>query len=235
MVFPDKNTEVDCHLLLQGIIPSQQSNPGILHYRQVLYHLSHWESPMVGLIVHKCWARALVNKNKEFVQQLFSSVQLLSPTLYDPMDCSMPGFPVYHQLLELSQTHVHWVSDAIHHLILCHPLLLLPSIFPSIRVFSNESVLCIKRPKYQSFSFSISPSNSYYWTPIEYLLRINWVPTLLLSPQKTKNKKQFLFSQNSESSGRNTCIHIGQLPTILRLMFLKTLWVGILWTKNLRI
>ena len=64
MVFPDKNTGVGCHLLLQGIIPSQESNSGILHYRQVLYHLSHWESPMVGLIVHKCWARALVNKNK---------------------------------------------------------------------------------------------------------------------------------------------------------------------------
>ena len=109
-------------------------------------------------------------------------------------------------------------------LILCL-LLLLPSIFPSIRVFSNESVLCIRRPKYQSFSFSISPSNSYYWTPIEYLLRINRVPTLLLIPQKTKNKKQFLFSQNSESSRRNTYIHIGRFPTILRIMFLKTLWL----------
>ena len=69
--------------------------------------------------------------------------------------------PVHHQLLELTQTHVHWVGDPSNHLILCRPLLLLPSILPSIRVFSNESVLCIKWPKYWSFSFSISPSNEY--------------------------------------------------------------------------
>ena len=75
------------------------------------------------------------------------------------MDCSTPGIPVLHQLLELAQTHVHQVGDAIKHLILCCPLLLLPSIFPSIRLFSNESVLCIRWPKYWSFSFSISPSN----------------------------------------------------------------------------
>ena len=72
------------------------------------------------------------------------------------MDCSTPGFPVHHQLLELAQTHVYQVSDAIqpsHHL--------LPSIFPSIRIFSNESVLHIRWPKYCSFSFSISLSNEY--------------------------------------------------------------------------
>ena len=62
---------------------------------------------------------------------------------------------------EVSQTHDHQVNDAIHHLILCHPLLLLPSIFPNFRVFSNESVLCIRWPKYWSFSFSISLSNEY--------------------------------------------------------------------------
>ena len=75
------------------------------------------------------------------------------------MDCSTPGFPVHHQLLELTQTHVRRVGDAIQYLILCCLLLLLPSIFPSTRVFSNESVLCIRWPKYGSFSFSISPSN----------------------------------------------------------------------------
>ena len=69
--------------------------------------------------------------------------------------------PVHHQLPEFMQTHVHWVSDAIQHLILCRLLLLLPSIFPSIRVFSNESVLHIRWPKYWSFSFNISPSNEY--------------------------------------------------------------------------
>ena len=73
------------------------------------------------------------------------------------MDCSMPGFPVQHQLSEFVQTHVHWICDAI----LCCPLFLLPSIFPTIRVFSNESVFHIRWPKYWSFSFSISPSNEY--------------------------------------------------------------------------
>ena len=89
----------------------------------------------------------------------FSSVAQLCPTLCSPMDCSTPGFPVHHQLPELAQTHIHQVGDAIQHLILCHPLLLLPSIFPSIRVFPSESVLCITWLKY--WSFSISPSNEY--------------------------------------------------------------------------
>ena len=83
------------------------------------------------------------------------------PTLCDLMDCSMPGFPVRYQLLEFTQTHVLRVSDAIQP---SHPLLS-PSppafIFPSNRVFSNESVLPIRWPKYWSFSFSISPSNEH--------------------------------------------------------------------------
>ena len=73
----------------------------------------------------------------------------------------MPGFPVHHQLMELAQIHLHRVGDASNHLILCHPLLLLPSIFSCTRVFSNESVLHIRWPEYWSFSFSISPSNEY--------------------------------------------------------------------------
>ena len=77
------------------------------------------------------------------------------------MNCSMPLFPVLHYLLELDQTHVHWVGDAIHHLVLHRPLLLLPSVFPSIRIFSNESALHIRWTKYWSFSFSISPSSEY--------------------------------------------------------------------------
>ena len=91
----------------------------------------------------------------------FSSVQSLSClTLCVPMDCSTPDFLVHHQLPETTQTHVHRVGDAIsNHLILCCPLLLLPSIFPSTRVFSNEPLLYIRWPKYWSFSFSISPSN----------------------------------------------------------------------------
>ena len=91
----------------------------------------------------------------------FSSVVQSCPTLCDPMDCSTPGLPVHHRLLELAQTHVHGVSDLTNHLVPCCPLLFLPSIFPSNRVFSNESALYIRWSKYWSFSFSISPSNEY--------------------------------------------------------------------------
>ena len=82
-------------------------------------------------------------------------------TLCNPMDCSTPGLSVPHHLLEFTQDHVHWMVMPPNHLILCHSLLLLPSVFPSIGVFSNESALRIRWPKYWSFSFSISPSNEY--------------------------------------------------------------------------
>ena len=74
------------------------------------------------------------------------------------MDYSIPGLPVHHQLPEFTQTHVHQSMIPSSHLILCWPLLLLPSIPPSIRVFSSESTLCMRWPKYWSFSFSIIPS-----------------------------------------------------------------------------
>ena len=77
------------------------------------------------------------------------------------MDCSMPGFPVHHQLLEFTKPMSIESVMPSNYLILCRPLLLTPSIFPCIRVFSNESVLHIRGPKYWSFSFSISPSNEY--------------------------------------------------------------------------
>ena len=101
----------------------------------------------------------------------FSLVARLCPPLCDPMDCSTPGFPVHQQLSELAQTHVHQVGNAIQS---SHPLLpssLLLSIFPGIKVFSNESALCIRWPKYWSFSFSISPSSEYSGL-ISY--RIDW-------------------------------------------------------------
>ena len=81
--------------------------------------------------------------------------------LFDPMDCNTPGFPVLHYLLEFAQTLSIKLVMPSNHLVFCCPLLLLPSIFPSIRVFSNESVLRIRWPKYWSFSFSISPSNEH--------------------------------------------------------------------------
>ena len=98
------------------------------------------------------------------VANIISSVQFrhsgMSSSLR-PQDCSTPGLPVHHQLLGFAQTHSIESVMPSNHLILCHPLLLLPSIFPSIRVFSNESVLCIRWSKYWSFSFSISPSSEY--------------------------------------------------------------------------
>ena len=85
----------------------------------------------------------------------FSSVTQSSPALWDPMDCSMPGFPVHHQLMSIESVMPS------NRLILCCALLLLPSIFLSIRVFSSESVLPIRWPKYWSFSFSISSCSGY--------------------------------------------------------------------------
>ena len=92
----------------------------------------------------------------------FSSVIQLCLTLCDPRDCSTPGSPVHHQLPEelLKLMSIESVIPS-NHLNFCHPLLLLPSIFHRLRVFSNESVLCIRWPKYWSFSFSISPSKEY--------------------------------------------------------------------------
>ena len=82
------------------------------------------------------------------------SVPRSHPTLCNPMDCSTPGLPVHHQLRELAQTHVHRVGDAIQPSHPLLPLLLLSSIFPSIRVFASEAALCIRWPKDWSFSFS---------------------------------------------------------------------------------
>ena len=96
-------------------------------------------------------------------KSMSSSVQFSCSvvSICDPMDCSKPGFLVHHQLPELAQTHVYQVSYTIQpsHQLSSHILLL--SIFPSVSVFSNKSVLCIRWPKYWSFSFSISSSNKY--------------------------------------------------------------------------
>ena len=105
----------------------------------------------------------------------FSSVAQSCPTLCDPMNRSTPGLPVHHQLSEFTQTHVHRVCDASSHLILCRPLLLLPPIPLSIRVFSSESALCMRWPKYWSFSLSISPSNEH---PGLVSFRIYWLDLL---------------------------------------------------------
>ena len=121
--------------------------------RWVLFHLSHWGSPCI--------------------QSQFSSVAQSCPTLCDPTDCSTPGFPVHHQFPEPTQLMSIALVMPSNHLILCRPLLLLPLIFPSIRVFSSELVLCIRWPEY--WSFSISPSNEYSGM---ISFRIDWLDLL---------------------------------------------------------
>ena len=90
------------------------------------------------------------------------------------MNRSTSGLPVHHHLPEFTQTHIHRVRDAIQHLILGHPLLLLPPIPPSIRVFSNESAIHMRWPKYWSFSFSIIPSKEIPGS----IFRMDWLDLL---------------------------------------------------------
>ena len=96
----------------------------------------------------------------------FNSVAQSCPILCDPMNHSTSGLPVHHQLPQFTQTHVHRIGDAFSHLILCCPLLLLPPIPPSIRVYSNESTLCMRWPKYW---FQLQ-HQSFQWTPRTDLL-----------------------------------------------------------------
>ena len=125
----------------------------------------------------------------------FSSVAQSCPTLCDPMDCSTPGFLVHHQLPEFT----HWLVSIesvmpSSHFILCSALLL-PSIFPSIRVFSNESVLRIRWPKYWSFSFNISPSKEYSRL---IFFRMDWLD--LLAVQGTLKSSPIPQFKSSNSS-----------------------------------
>ena len=139
------------------------------------------------------------------------------PTFCDPMDCSTPGFPVLHYLLAFVQTHVHWVSDAIQRSHpLCCLLLLLPSIFPSIRVFSYESAFPIRWPKYWSFSFSITASNEYSGL---ISFRIDWVHLLAVQGavkntlSTTVQKHQF-FSVQSLWSNSHIITWLRQKPQL---------------------
>ena len=133
---------------------------------------------------------------KFYISDQIRSVAQSCPTLCDPMNRSTPGLPVHHQLLEFTQTHGHRVSDAIQP---SHPLsspLLLTPIPPSIRVFSNESTLLMRWPKYWSFSFSISPSNEYSGL---ISFRIDWfdllaVQGILKSLFQHHSSKHQLFS-----------------------------------------
>ena len=130
---------------------------------------------------------------RAFAYVQFSSEAQLCPTLCDPMNHSTPGLPVHHQLLESTQTHVHWVGDAIQP---SHPLSTpTPPTFnlSSIRLFSNESVLRIRWLKYWSFSFSISPYNKH---PGLISFRMDWLG--LLAVQRTL--KSLLQHESSKAS-----------------------------------
>ena len=120
----------------------------------------------------------------------FSSVTQSCLTLCNPMNCSTPGFTVHHQLPELAQTHAHQAGDRpSNHLILCNPLLILPSTFLSIQVFSNESVLHIRWPKYWSLaSASVLPMS----VQDIFSFRIDWFDLLAVQGiQKSYPTLQF--------------------------------------------
>ena len=166
------------------------------------------------------------------------------------MDHSTPGLPVHHQLPEFTQTHVHWVSDAIQP---SHPLsllLLLPSIFPSIRVFSNESVLSIRWPKYWSFSFSISPSKDYSGL---ISFRMDWLDLLaaqgtLKSLQHHSSKASILWCSASiivqlshlyMTSGKTIALtrwtFVGKVMSLLFNMLSSVVIAFLPWSKRLLI
>ena len=133
----------------------------------------------------------------------FSSVAQSCPTVCDPMDCSTPGLPVHHELPEFTQNHVHWVGDAIQP---SHPLsspLLLPSIFPSIRVFSNESALRIRWQRTGvSDSTSVLPVNTQNWSPLEWTgwISLQFKELSRVFSNTTVQKHQFFSAQLSQSS-----------------------------------
>ena len=142
----------------------------------------------------------------------FSSVAQSCPTLCDPMNHSTPGLPVHHQLPESTQTHVHRVGDAIQP---SHPLsslLLLPPIPPSIRVFSSESTLCMRWPKYWSFSFSIIPSKE-----IPGLISLQSKGLSRVFSNTTVQKHQFFGTQpSSQSNSHNPYMTIGKTIALTR-------------------
>ena len=136
---PGQNTGVGSFSLLQGIFPTQGSNPGLLHCRRILYQLNHKGSPLSSYPHHYSNGEKNI-KHTDSVVSIgnISSVQLVSQlclTLCDPMDCSAPGFPVHHQLPELPQTHVYRVCDAIQ---LSLPLLS-PSL-PALDLFQQQGL-----------------------------------------------------------------------------------------------
>ena len=123
--------------------------------------------------MQRLWVQSLVGELRSHMpgSLQLSSVTHLCLTLCNHVEYSPPAFPVCHGLPELLKLMSIKSMMLSNHLILCHPLLLLPSVFPSIRVFSNQSAVCIRWPKYWSFSFSMNPSNEYLGL---ISIRIDW-------------------------------------------------------------
>ena len=173
---PGQNTGMGSCSLLQGIFPTQGSNPGFPYCRQILYQLSHQGR------------EALRHSSVKFSRSVVSNPVTIPWTA--ARQASLACFTNSRSLLKLTSIKSVMPSN---HLILCHPLLLLPAVFPSIRVFSSESVLLIRWPKYWNFSFNISPSNEYSGL---ISFRMDWLD--LLAVQGTL--KRLLQDRSSKAS-----------------------------------
>ena len=192
---PPANSGNECSIPRSGRSPGgKNGNPLEYSYQENSMDRGAWKA-----VIHEVaqnWIQ--LSEHTLSTDNLFSSVQFSSvthscPTLCNPLDCSRPGFPVHQQLLEFTQTHVCWVGDAIQPSHSLSSLLLLPSNFASIRVFSNESDLRIRWPNYWSFSFRTSPSNKYSGL---ISLRMDWLD--LLAVQRTL--KSLLQQHSSKAS-----------------------------------
>ena len=201
---PGKNIGVGCHTLLQGIIPTQGSNTDLWHCRWILYHLNHqgslrileWEAypfsmgtpkprNWIGGVLHCRWILYQLNYQGSLLFEIFSRNSSFQFSSVQSLSCvrlfETPWIAARHASLSITNSRSSPKLLSIEsmmpssHLILCHPLLLLSPIPPSIRVFSNESTLCIRWPKYWNFSFSISPSNEH---PGLISLRMDWLDLL---------------------------------------------------------
>ena len=182
---PGQNTGVGSLSFLQRIFPTQGLNPGLPHCRRILYQLSHKGSPIilewvaypffsgsswprngtrVSCIAGGFFTNWSIREPLSMASVQFSSVAQSCLTLCDPMDCSTPGLPVHHQLPELLKFMSIESVRPSNRLILCRPLLLLPSIFPSSRVFWYESFLRTRWPKYLSMVY-LSGKILFLWLP----------------------------------------------------------------------